>query len=223
MKNHKNKPAAGFSIVELLVVLVIIAVLSAITFMSLGTEKLYDADKQATQIADLLQEARQRSLSQRKAQRVEINATKKMVRLIDEKDAGNAADDVLVKQIPYFSDKSVFVATSPSNMSDSPTELSPVPAITFATSTHPLSVGDSVATVRFMKNGTATNAGTNAAGAGAVPTGATIYVWSKYADDNSATPTLGQIFRAVTVLGTTGSSRLWKCSVNTSGCTQWVK
>lgn len=222
MKNSKNNSAAGFSVVELLIVVSVIAIMSTFAIMSLTAEKLYSSDKQAVQITDLLQEARQRSLSQRKTARVEVNATRREIRLIDEREPGGAGDDVLVKAVP-FRDDGVFVTTMPSNMTANPSEPSPVPALTFSTSTHPLSSGDSVATRRFLRNGTVTDGGTNAEGVGAVPTGATIYVWSKYPDDVSANPTVGQIFRAVTVLANSGSVRLWKCSVSGGNCSEWKK
>jgi len=221
MKHSTIKSAEGFSILELVIVLTIIMILSLFTFMSLGSEKLYNTDKQALKITDLLQEARQRSLSQRKTMRVEINQTKKSVRLIDEKDIGNANDDREIKSVSY-SDNSVYVGTAPSNMSATPTEVTPVSPISFSTSNHPLSSNDKVATMRFLKNGTVTNAGSDAIGTGAVPTGATIYVWSKFPKDSSTTPTTAQIFRAVTVLGTRGSTRIWKCLTTNGQCTEWV-
>lgn len=221
MKYSKIKSAEGFSLVELMIVLIIIAILSSIAVMSLSYDKLYDTDKQAIQIVDLLQEARQRSLSQRNTMRVEINSTKNSIRLIDEKKPDDSADDVSIKAVAYRNN-GVFIGTLPSNMSDNPAELSPVPPITFTTSNHPLSLGDRAATLRFLRNGTVHNAGTNSVGAGSIATGATVYIWSKYPNDNSTNPTVGQIFRAITVLGTTGSSKLWKCSVTGGGCSDWA-
>lgn len=221
MKYSKIKSAAGFSLIELMIVLVIIAIVSSFAVMSFTADKLYDADKQALGIIDLLHEARQRSLSQRNSMRVEINQTKNSIRLIDEKGPNDASDDVEIKSVPYRNG-GVFIGTLPSNMTDNPAELSPVPPIEFAVSNHPLSPNDDVATVRFLRNGTVHNAGTNGAGAGSIATGATIYVWSKYPNDASPTPTTGQVFRAITVLGTTGSSRLWKCAMTDGNCSDWI-
>jgi hypothetical protein len=190
--------------------------------MTVSSTTRSTAETQALQLADMYQEARQRALSQRTTFRVEINATKRVIRLIDEKIAGYPADDQVVKFTNFHGD-GVFIGSAPSNAATGPTELSPVPAITFTTSTHPLSTGDSVATLRFIRNGTVTNAGTNAAGAGAIVTGATINVWSKNPNDNSTTPTVGQVIRAVTVLGSTGLTRMWKCNLSGSSCTAWTK
>lgn len=222
MKNSKNTSAAGFSVAELLTVVSVIIILSTFAIMSMSATKLYNSDKQALQITDLMQEARQRSLSQRNTVRVEINRTRQQIRIIDERTSGNPADDVLVKEIPFMGD-GVYVATAPSNMTANPTESSPVPAVAFSTSSHPLSSGDTVAVRRFMKNGNVTDGGTNAAATDAVPTGATIYVWSKYLDDTSPTPTVGQIFRAITVQASSGSTRLWKCNVSGGNCSEWTK
>lgn len=222
MKHSRIKSAEGFSLIELLIVIVITGILATVTVLSLSAEKLFEADRQALAVTDLLQEARQRSISQRNTMRVEINSTKNSIRLIDEKDGGSAADDVQIRSVPYRNN-GVFIGTTPSNMTDNPAELSPVPPVVFAVSNHPLSPNDRVATVRFRENGTVHNAGTNAAGTNSIATGATIYVWSKYPNDNSSTPTTGQIFRAITVLGTSGSSRLWKCAMTQGNCSQWLK
>lgn len=115
MKYSKIKSAEGFSLVELMIVLIIIAILSSIAVMSLSYDKLYDTDKQAIQIVDLLQEARQRSLSQRNTMRVEINSTKNSIRLIDEKKPDDSADDVSIKAVAYRNN-GVFIGTLPSNI-----------------------------------------------------------------------------------------------------------
>jgi hypothetical protein len=54
-------------------------------------------------IIDIFDEARQKALNQRKTFRVEINKTKKELRLIDEgDDASTANDDKILKKIPAF-------------------------------------------------------------------------------------------------------------------------
>lgn len=218
MNNIKNNSTAGFSVIELLAVVVIVAILSMIAYTSLSESKLYEADRQANQIIDMLQEGRQRSISQRNTLRVEINSTDNSIRLIDEKDNANAADDVVIESADFMNN-GVFIGTTPPNLSAGPTELSPVLPITFKTSTHPLSVGDKVATVRFRR-GTAQDAGNDAIGTGSIPTGASIYVWSKNENDTSQNPN-GNVIRAITVLGSTGSTRLWKCAISSGDCSTW--
>lgn len=219
MKKTGNKSAAGFSIIELLVIVALIGILSAIAFMSFSASKLYEADRQALQITDLLQEARQRSLSQRNSLRVEINSTNNSIRLIDEMKPGDASDDFVIRTL-FFLHEGVFVGTAPANLSAGPTESTPVLPISYSTSTHPLSIGEKVAVIRFRK-GNAQNAGTDAIGTNSIPTGATVYIWSKDPNDNSVNPTVGNIIRAITIIGSSGSSRLWKCTIDAGDCSQW--
>lgn len=221
-KPKKNE--SGFSIMELVIVLGVVAILTVMATLSFSTEKLYEADTQALTFIDIFQEARQRSLSQRTTMRVEINRTDQVINIIDEgRNALSSADDQVIKTSRFIGTGGVFIGSTASNQSGSPAELSPTPAITFSSSVHPLSSGDSVSTLRFLRNGTVTNAGTDAIGTGSVPTGATIFIWSKYANDTSTNPTTGQMFRAVTVLSSSGLTRLWKCTTENGSCSTWKK
>lgn len=221
MRKITNKEA-GYSALELVIVVTFIGILSVMATLSMSTVEVNKADHQALNLIDVVQEARQRSLSQRTTMRVEINSTDRVIQIINEGDPLTASDDQVIKTVGLV-EGGVFVGTTPSNLSAAPTELSPTPAVAFATSVHPLSSGDSVATLRFLRNGTVTNAGNDAIGTGAVPTGATVYVWSKYPDDTTANPSTGQIFRAVTVLASSGLTRLWKCPTDNGYCSTWKK
>lgn len=220
--NNKNNSELGFSIVELVVVLAVITVLSVIALMSFTTEKLYQADTQAINLVDIFQEARQRSLAQRTTMRVEINQTDRVIEIIDEGRLGDdTSDDVVIKTSQFVGTGDVFVGSVPDNQNSNPAELSPTPIVAFQNSVHPHSSGDSVVTLRFTRSGTVENAGDDALGTNAVPTGATIFVWSKYPEDNSANPTTGQMFRAVTVLASSGLTRMWKCGNENGSCNTW--
>lgn len=218
----KNKSEAGISLIEVIIVLLVIAILSVYVYGLLRGSRLTNAETQALALADILQEARQRALTQRRTMRVEINATKQEIRLIHENQPGNASDDAIIKS-SAFNRNGVFIGAPPSNMSNSPTELSPVPAPTFAVSVHPLSIGDQTAVFRFLPNGTVVNTGTNAAGANAVVTGATVFVWSKFDADTSTNPTVANVLRAVTVQGSSGATRMWKCPIADNQCSSWIK
>ncbi len=220
MNKRNQRHERGFSLLELIVVMGIVIVLSLIALLSVSTARLFKADAQASALTDILQEARQGALSRRRTMRVEINATDKVIRLLNEASAGNASDDVVVKTINFLG-KGVFIGTKPTNLSGSPSEASPTPDITFSTSVHPLSSGDSVATLRFLRNGRVTDAGTDAIGTGSIPTGATIFIWSKHTSDTSANPTIGQVFRSITVLGSSGLIRMWKCPNVDGQCSTW--
>ena len=68
-----------------MVVMGIIVIMSTIVlFYTTAQKKLYKADEQALLLADMLQEARQRALTQRGTMRVEINLTNNTVKLYDE-------------------------------------------------------------------------------------------------------------------------------------------
>lgn len=212
--NHRN---AGFSILELLVVIIVIAVLTAITIISFSGNRKFAADSQAKIIIDVLDEARQKALNQRKTYRVEINATRNQVRLIDEgRNALSADDDVEVRRYAISAD--VMVGPAPPNVSGAPTATSPIPVATFSTSSYPLSSGDSKITFRFKRNGQVVDAGTDNIGTGSVMSGATIYVRSRTPSVNSP-----DVIRAVTVLGTTGDTSLFKCRFSGTTCGSWSR
>lgn len=232
-KGSFSKSEQGISIVEIVFVLLLIGVISAIVAGTLRAPRLYAAENQALGLIDMMREAQQRALTQKKTMRVEINATQRFVRLINENepidanndgvdDAPTANNDLIVKTLPY-TDSNVFIAVTPTNMSAVPTETTPVTPAALSTSTHPLSVGNQVVTMRFRSNGTVLNAGSNAIGTNSIPTGATVYVWSKKDSDTSLNPTIANVLRAVTVSGSSGLARLWKCGVTTSGCTTWTR
>jgi prepilin-type N-terminal cleavage/methylation domain-containing protein len=222
LKKGQNKiHQDGFSLIELIIVLLVIGILSVLTLMAFKGEKMFLADAQAYQILDILKEAKQRALTQHETMRVEINKTTNTVRLISENAAGNAADDQVIRTLTLQHPNSVVIDQAPTNMTGSPADSSPVPALAFTTSVHPLSPSQQVATLRFLRNGNVVNAGLNAVGNSATITGATIFVWMPdYTDAGTPLPR-ATILRAVTLLGTTGSTKYWRCEVAEGECTDW--
>ena len=69
----QNRKSHGFSIIELLVVMVIMLVLAGFSIYMLNGKELYNTDDQAYTVMDVLKEARQRAITQREIMRVEIN------------------------------------------------------------------------------------------------------------------------------------------------------
>lgn len=209
----------GFSLIEMLVVIVLMAIL--VTFAILGTSsrKLFAADTQALAIIDILQEARQKALTQGKALRVEINDTDKQIRLIDE-NSTIAANDDRVLQTQSF-DSSVTVGVKPANVNifgTLPKSNSPIPEIQFKQTSYPLSANDKVKTLRFLKNGEVVDGGTDDLGTGALSSGVTVYVY------NGASGSRSNVVRAVTVSGITAAVELLKCQTDGEGtCKVWVK
>ncbi len=217
LKRHRAE--SGFSVTELLVVVAIIAVMSAIViFYANSHKKAYQPDDEATQIADIMQEARQRALTQRRTMRVEINLTTNIVKLYDENiDATSASDDVALKSFVLFAPANVKVDTRPSEIAYNPAESAPVPNAVFKTSVYTPSIGQNVCTIRFLANGTVVDAGTNAVGSGAVATGVTLHMWAP----NKITPTQSDIARSITVLGSTGVIRMWEFDHSSAASNKW--
>lgn len=214
MKKTSNQK--GVSLVELIFVLVITGIITGIAVVSYSGSRKYSADDQARKIVDLLDEARQKSLNQRNTMRVEINKTKSIVTLIDENTSAVATDDTIVRSIPLSSN--AIVGAAPNNVSAGPTAASPVPVPSYTTSTYPLSSGDQKITLRFRRDGQVVDAGTDNLGTGSVVSGATIYVYSA-----TASGTNPDVVRAITVLGASGDTAIYKCQVSGSSCGTWSR
>jgi len=214
----KRSSQSGFSMVELIIVIVVLVILSTVAIVSFWSTRKYSADDQAKKLIDVFDEARQKALNQRKTFRVEINRTKKEIRLIDEGPDINpvATDDVVLKRVAISSQ--VTIGAAPTNVSGAPTATSPIPVPTYSNSTYPLSSGDEKITLRFKRNGQVVDAGTDNIGTGSLMSGATIYVYS-----NNQTTTTADVIRAVIVLGTTGDTSLYKCQFTSSTCSNWSR
>lgn len=203
---------------ELLMVLAIILILSSLSLFYLTAHQtLYKPDEQALLITDIFQEARQKSLTQRETHRIEINRTRKTVRLIDENTPGTVDDDLVIREMNLLEDSVVTVGVKPGNIPDNPPEPLPVPDAVFVPSNYPTSIGDSVATFRFMANGTVTNAGNTSTGNGAVVTGGTMHIWAPDKDNQAN----AGIARSITVIGSSGSVRLWEYDRSLSTTNKW--
>ncbi|MBK7934363.1 MAG: prepilin-type N-terminal cleavage/methylation domain-containing protein [Acidobacteria bacterium] len=210
---------SGFSIIEILVVVGIIGIMSTIAiFYATNHKKAYQPDDQALMLADMLQEARQRALTQRRTMRVEVNLATNSAVLYDENtNATTSSDDAAIKAMNLFAPTNVKVDSRPSQISYNPAELLPVPNAVFKPSVYTPSVSQSVFTIRFLANGSAVDAGTNATGAGAVPTGVTLHIWAPKKTD----ATQSEIARAITILGSTGVIRLWEFDPSSPAANKW--
>jgi prepilin-type N-terminal cleavage/methylation domain-containing protein len=208
----------GFSIVELLVVLAVIGVLSAASaFYLAGHQRLYRPDEQSLRIVDLMQEARQRSLTQRETMRIEIDLTARLVRLIDENSPSTADDDRLVRSAELQPSSAVRMGGRPPDIQTSPEESMPVPIADFRPSIYPSSLTHNVCTLRFQRNGSVVNQGSDATGTNAASIGATIFIWSPKAGSESET----EVARAVTVIGATGAIRFWEYDRALTTANKW--
>ncbi|CAN5380688.1 hypothetical protein BH10ACI2_BH10ACI2_05330 [soil metagenome] len=205
MKNRlldKKEAMSGFSAVELIVVLAVIAILSAISLPYIfNYKKAYKSEDQAFKVIDLMREANQLALTKRRTIRFEIDATDNAVLLIDETGA-----DFQIKKVPMELTKDVRMDIIPTGVSK------PNPPnytdITFATDGvgHLVGVttvtGHSVWVARFKSDGSmVTNAD--------VPINANIYVWPPISV-GSTTPRSKMEVRALTIFGGSGAIRYWK-------------
>lgn len=216
--NKKLNLENGFSIVELLIVVVVISIMTGFAAYYFSShQKLYKPDDQALKLIDILQEARQRALTQRESIRVEINSTLNIARIIDEGDATTANDDRELRRIILFGQNEVKFSTRPNNISYNPPEALAPPTAVFTTSVYPTSTTQNVCTIRFQSNGTVLNAGTNATGTGATPTGVTLLIWSPKAGATGD----ADIARAITIIGTSGSLRLWEFNNISTNSNKW--
>jgi prepilin-type N-terminal cleavage/methylation domain-containing protein len=218
MVNKQNKSESGFSLVELLIVLIISSIMIAVTgYYFVAHQKLYKPDDQALKIVDILQEARQRALTQRESVRVEIDLTSNIIRLIDENGPTTASDDREIRSSTIFTATEVKLQQRPDNISYNPPETLPAPTAVFTASVYPPSSSHVVCTVRFQSNGTVLNAGTTAIGGGATVTGLTLHIWAPKQSNTSE----ADIARAITIIGSTGSIRMWEFDKNSSETNKW--
>lgn len=220
----QKKGEQGFSILELIVVMVVIAVMSAVSIFYLRTsKKLLAVDEQASRLSDILQEARQKVLTQKAVMRVEIDNTTKSFRLIGEGfDEASTTDDRVLRNSSFGGENTIRI-DKPSNvtggLNEVPTDNSPVSKCVFTASNHPLSVGNSVCTIRFLRNGLVADAGTGGIGTNAVTRGFTVYVWKPTND--FATTTTGDVIKAITISGSSASIRLWDYRLSATTTDKW--
>lgn len=217
-KSYRAASESGFSLIEMLIVVVLIGILVTVSiFYASAHKKLYKPDDESLQIADVLQEARQRSLTQREAMRVEVNLTRNVVTLYDENEPTTVDDDLVIRQIQLSPQIEVVTSVRPSNISVNPPETLPIAPAVYLPSIHPQSLADNVATMRFLSNGTVTNAGNTTTGGGAVPTGVALFVWAPTKTD----PNKSEIARSITVIGSTGLIKLWEYDPGLTTTNKW--
>ncbi len=208
----------GFSIVELLIVLTVMTILTGISLFFLsGHQRLFRPDEETLKMIDIFQEARQRSLTQRETIRVEIDLTDSMIRLIDENQPNTPSDDRVIRSSVLLPQSDVKLNSRPPDISTNPVEIMPVPIAQFKPSIYPPSLSHNVCTLRFLRNGTVVNEGTDSIGSGAISSGLTIFIWSPKKDNANES----EIARAITVIGATGSVRVWEYNRSLTDANKW--
>ena len=201
-----DRPQAGFSVVELLSVIAILLIMSAISLPYIfGYTQKYQSQDQTLKVIDLMQETKQLALTRRRTFRFEIDLTDNNMLVIDENGAG-AADDTAVKIIPLISPAEVRVDTRPDVVSK-PTPPTLNDAVFAADTIGHLAggapvTGNTVWAARFTSDGSVVNAGDN-------PISANLYFWPPRAPGSSDARALAEV-RAITLFGGSGALRYWR-------------
>ena len=208
----------GASLFELLVVVAIITIMSTVSiFYFSGNSRMFKPDEESLKLIDLLQEARQRSLTQRESIRVEIDLTDNIARIIDENTPTTDTDDKKIREITLYPAVDIKLNSQPPDITTYPPDTLAAQAAAFQISVYPASVTHNVCTLRFMRDGTVFNAGTNPTANGATLTSATLFIWSPKLNST----TQSDFARAITIVGTTGSMKLWEYNRTSTDANKW--
>ncbi|MFN0141159.1 MAG: Tfp pilus assembly protein FimT/FimU [Pyrinomonadaceae bacterium] len=198
--------ASGFSLVEIFVVLVVMAILMVISVPYFyNYTKLYKSEDQSLKMMDLMREAGQLAITRRRTMRFEIDLTQNAMLIIDENGAG---PDTRIKTIPLETTREVRVDIMPTGVArPNPPDY---PNAVFAVDTlgHQFNgstvTGNTVWACRFQSDGTTVNSAVTP-----VPINATIFVWPP-TTYGATTPRRLTEVRAITMFGGTGAVRYWK-------------
>ncbi len=194
----RRKRMSGFSMIELIVVCVVLAILTAISIPYIyNFQKLYKTEDQAIKMMDLMREAAQLALTKRRTITVVINVSNPSAPVISLTD-NSGATDVLAKTIPLEPFKEVRMDVAPLGIAV-PTP----PNYTLA----PFATNGGVWVLNFRSDGSVVNA------AGIVPVSGTLLLWPPkvvpYSPSNLE-PRSSPEVRAITVFGGSGAIRYWK-------------
>jgi prepilin-type N-terminal cleavage/methylation domain-containing protein len=194
-REHSNgrlvgqRPEAGFSLIELLVVVAMVVILTTISVFALRSSKRsYAPDDEANQIVSFFREAHQRALSQRQTQRVTIDRNQLLVRLMDEGllPGGDEVEIIRGKL------NGTVAMTQPRIGGN----LLPLPPAPYNYNTAVFT--DGVCQFRFRADGSVVDSAGNSVSA-------TFFFTPLDMNDQSQT-----LVRSVTLFGPSGSTRAWK-------------
>lgn len=205
------KNMRGFSVIELLVVLAIIGTLSGVSLFYLTSHRrLLKPGEISLQVADVLQEARQRALTQRETIRVEIDVEDNVVRLVDE-NTTSIKTDTKIRQLSLLSPNQVKVDQPPADISAKPNPAMNLPNATFKQITTSTNANHRATMLRFKSDGTVIDINGK-------PNGAIMYFWSL----KNNQPNVSEIAIAITV-EPSGLIRYWQYDKNSADSDKWKK
>ena len=180
---------AGFSLIELLIVIAMVVILTTVSVFALRSSKRsYAPDDEANQIVSFFREAHQRALSQRQTQRVTIDRNQLVVRLMDEGllPGGDEVEIIRGKL------NGTVAMTQPTVGGT----LLPLPPAPYNYNTAVFT--DGVCQFRFRADGSVVDPAGNSVSA-------TFFFTPLDMNDQS-----GTLVRSVTLFGPSGSTRAWK-------------
>lgn len=195
---------AGFSIVELLTVVVVMTILAAISLPYIyNYKRLYKSEDQALKVMDLMREASQLATTRRRTMRFEVDLTDNAALIIDE---NGAAADTLVKKIPLELAKDVRVDVIPAGVTKpNPPNYNDAAfaADTLGHQSGTTTISNhSVWAARFRSDGSVVNAAS-------VPISCNLYFWPPVTTGSSTPRNILEV-RAITMFGGSGAVRYWK-------------
>lgn len=195
----------GFSMVELLVVVAMILIMAAVSVPYIYSYRIvYRSEEQSLMILDLMREASQKALNERRTFRFELDLDDNAILIIDE---NGTNPDVLLKQIPVDTQALLRTEVAPSGGVGRPNPPNYNAAV-FANDTlghrrgaTPF-INHKVWAVRFKSDG-------SVVGANDLPVSATLFVYPATSGTSDVPRDKKQV-RAVTVYGGSGAVRYWR-------------
>ncbi len=190
-----GRKQGGYSMVELLVVLGIIAILTVISLPYLvNYSKMYKSEDQAIKVMDLMRETAQLALNRRRTVRFELDRNdtgRPQARIIDENNGGTP---IVVKSIPLEPLNEIRM--------DLPSGITAPNPPNYANIVYTSGVWSA----RFRSDGSVVNAANT-------PISTTIYSWPPAS--GGSTPRRMTEVRAITIFGGSGAVRYWKYTGST--------
>ena len=194
---------------ELLIVLSIIGIMAGVSLFYLTAHRrLFKPSEQARQIIDVMQEARQRALTQRETLRVEIDLEDNVVRLVDE-NTTSTKTDVKIKQISLLSSSEVKVETPPTDVTAKPNPDMVLPDAKFKKVTTSTNLNHKAFILRFRSDGTVMDTDGK-------PNGAALYLWSLAPNQTAQS----NIALAITI-EPSGLVRYWQYDKSSTASNKW--